>query len=336
MNANLPNTRRLVLMLSGEDSNDEELLDESEDGQGLGTIEVKPHLGLPHERFLLGEKIPAAPILLMGQDGKTIRPDPKEVIACMQPIHLHATRDHLVLLHQNLINITPQESASLLTAAQEFITEDFKQNIIYAGTYCWFISAGPFASLETHSIDQAHGRNIDWWLPRDTHENGIAKIWRKLQNEIQMLWHIHSVNESREERGMPTINSIWISGIGKLDDVQTPKLFNNINTVFGNHPLMRGLANFLEIPYRNLKNDPPTTQALAGAVIWFDHPEDLWPLISRALFDGQLDEIEVIDFPNGKERSRTYTSGDIKKRNPLAKLLFWRKSQLPTWQDLIK
>ena len=314
----------------------EELLDESEDKEISGFIEVKPWLGLPHERFLLGKKNPAAPILLLGQLGETIRPDPNEVIACMQPIHLHATRDHLVLLHQNLIDITPQESASLLKAAQEFITEDFKKSIIYAGTHYWFISAGPFASLETHSIDQAHGRNIDWWLPRDTHENGIAKAWRKLQNEIQMLWHIHSVNESREEHGMPTINSIWISGIGKLNDVQAPALFTKINTIFGNHPLLRGLANFLDIPYRDLKNDPPVTQDLVDAFIWLDQPEDLWPLVSAAILDGQLDEIEVIDFPTGKERSRIYTSRDIQKRKPLARLLFWRNTQLPSWQELIK
>ena len=335
MNANLPISRRLTLMLSGEDSINEEFLDEKAGIQTQGTVEIKPLMGLPHERFLIGEKVPAAPLLLMGQNGEIIKPNPQDVIACLQPIHLHATRDHLVLLHQNLIDITPEESVNLLKAAKEFITEDFKQNIIYAGTHYWFISAGPFTSLETHSVEQSHGRNIDWWLPRDTDEHGIAKLWRKLQNEIQMLWHIHFVNESREERGIPTINSVWISGIGKLDDFRTPTLFNHIKTLFGFHPLLMGLANYLEKPYRDLKVRPPTVQELAGAFVWPDQPEGLWPLISKSLFEGQLDELEVIDFPGGKERHRIYTIGDLQKRKPLFGLLFWQKSLTPSWQELI-
>ena len=82
MTANMIHRKRFTLMLSGEDAL--EL-----DNHPIGSA---PLNGLPHERFLLGEKVPAAPILLLGQSQLTVNPN--EMIACLQPVHLHATRDH--------------------------------------------------------------------------------------------------------------------------------------------------------------------------------------------------------------------------------------------------
>ena len=211
--------RRFTLLLSGED-----VLDEPESKEG-------PRQGLPHERFLLGEAMPLAPVLLLGQSKQVV--NPAEVIACLQPVHLHATRDHLILMGQNQIDLTAEESVQLLNAALPLIEEDFQNSILFQNQRYWFIPAGPFSSLASYSVDQAHGRNIGWWMPRDTHEEGIAKRWRKLQNEIQMLWHIDPVNEECEQRGIPSINSLWISGIGKLNDVQAPEALEKSQCLIG-------------------------------------------------------------------------------------------------------
>lgn len=47
----------------------------------------------------------------------------------------------------------------------------------------------------------------DWW-PQDE----SMKAWRKLLNEIQMVWHHHPVNEQRAELGLEPINSLWLYG----------------------------------------------------------------------------------------------------------------------------
>jgi hypothetical protein len=47
----------------------------------------------------------------------------------------------------------------------------------------------------------------DWW-PQDA----SMKAWRKLLNEIQMVWHHHPVNQQRMERGLEPINSLWLYG----------------------------------------------------------------------------------------------------------------------------
>ena len=314
MSTNLPlqsgSSRRFTLMLSGEDAINADL---------------EPPSGLPQERFLLGDKLPIAPVLLLGQS--TLAVNPNDVIACLQPVHLHATRDHLILMAHSQIDLTENESVKLLQIALPFIEEDFGNKILFQGQRDWFISAGPFASLATHSIDQAHGRNIDWWMPRDTNEVGVAKLWRKLQNEIQMLWHIDPVNEEREQRGYPSINSLWISGIGKLADIQTPQLLNYVNSIYGDHPLLIGLAKHLEIPHQHQID----FLRLQNAFAWIDRPEDIWDSLRDALFSNDLDEIAIIDFPKGQTRQRIFTAKDLNKKS----WAFWKKSEPLTWQEII-
>ena len=307
--------RRFTLMLSGEDALD------SEEEQALGDRPVK---GLPHERFLLGGHVPLAPVLLLGQTSQAV--NPSEAVACLQPIHLHATRDHLILMGQNQIDLTQTKSTELLKAALPFIEEDFQSSIMFEGQHYWFIPAGPFASLESYSIDQAHGRNIDWWMPRDTNENGIAKRWRKLQNEIQMLWHISSVNEEREKGGMPSINSLWISGIGKLSDVQAPQAIQQSSHLYGSHPLLAGLAKLYNIPHSKAFNIPA-----AGSFAWLEQAETIWPVLSTALMNKELDEVLLIDFPSGKVRERVFTAKDLDKKS----WAFWKKAEPLTWKEII-
>jgi hypothetical protein len=304
---------RFTLMVSGEDVMD------------AGLEQNAPPKGLPQERFLLGDRLPIAPVLLLSQSDLTVNPN--EAIACLQPVHLHATRDHLILMAQSQIDLTENESASLLDVALPFIEEDFGVKILLQGQRDWFIPAGPFASLATHSIDQAHGRNIDWWMPRDTSEAGIAKLWRKLQNEIQMLWHIDPVNQEREQRGYPSINSLWISGIGKLSDIQTPPLLENVNQIYGDHALLVGLAKYLEIPQQNEID----FSNLKNTFAWIDRPENIWDGLRKSLLNNELDEIEIIDFPKGQARHRIFTAKDLNKKS----WAFWKKSEPLTWQEII-
>ena len=305
--------RRFTLMVSGEDAID------------VGLEQNAPPSGLPQERFLLGEQLPIAPVLLLGQSDLAVNPN--ETIACLQPVHLHATRDHLILMAQSQIDLTENESTRLLNVALPFIEEDFGGKILFQGQRDWFIPAGPFASLATHSIDQAHGRNIDWWMPRDTSELGVAKLWRKLQNEIQMLWHIDPVNAEREQRGYPSINSLWISGIGKLSDIQIPQLLENVSRIYGDHPLLAGLAKYLEIPQQNEIN----FSNLQNAFAWIDNPESVWDRLRETLLNKKLDEIEIIDFPKGQVRHRIFTGKDLNKKS----WVFWKKSEPLTWSAII-
>ena len=303
--------RRFTLLLSGDDA-------------VADSLQNAPTRGLPHERFLLGDAVPTAPFELLGLQGGAI--DPNTVFACIQPVHLHATRDHLVLMHPDHIPLSAAESAALLAEAQPLLQDEFKAEIIAADPCHWFINPAHFASLATHSVDQAHGRNIDWWLPRDTTELGKARAWRKLQNEIQMLWHISPINEARQANGLPAINSIWISGIGSISDLQAPNELHTASHIITDHPALKGLAIHLHIPHQR----DVTADTLVGGFAWLADPAAIWPMLQSTLMDETLDELELIDFPNGIVRRRTIQKSNIKKGS----WAFWRAPTLLSWQEL--
>ena len=303
--------RRFTLLLSGDDA-------------VADSLQNAPTRGLPHERFLLGDAVPTAPFELLGLQGGAI--DPNTVFACIQPVHLHATRDHLVLMHPDHIPLTADESAALLEEAKPLLQDEFKAEIIAADPCHWFINPAHFASLATHSVDQAHGRNIDWWLPRDTTELGAARAWRKLQNEIQMLWHISPINEARQASGLPAINSIWISGIGSIDDLQTPNEIQVASNIITDHPVLKGIAHHLTIPC----SGAVTADTLIGGFAWLKDPSAIWLMLQSTLMDETLDELELIDFPNGIVRRRTIQKSNIKKGS----WAFWRAPTLLSWQEL--
>ncbi len=305
--------RQFTLLLSGDDA-------------VADSLQTAPTRGLPHERFLLGDTVPAAPFALLGLQGGTI--DSNTVFACIQPVHLHATRDHLVLMHPDHIPLTAIESAALLAEAQPLLQDEFKVDVIAADSHYWFINPAHFASLATHSVDQAHGRNIDWWLPRDTTEAGRARAWRKLQNEIQMLWHISSVNETRQANGQPAINSIWISGIGSIRDLQAPDSIRMASQIITDHPVLKGLAIHLHIPHQR----DVTADTLVGGFAWLADPAAIWPMLQSALLDEALDELELIDFPNGLLRKRTIQKSDVKRGS----WAFWRAPTLLSWQEIME
>ena len=303
--------RRFTLLLSGDDA-------------VADSLQTAPTQGLPHERFLLGDSVPAAPFALLGLQGGAI--ESNAVLACIQPVHLHATRDHLVLMHPDHIPLTAAESAALLEEAKPLFQDEFKAEIIAADPCHWFIKPAHFASLATHSVDQAHGRNIDWWLPRDTVEIGTARAWRKLQNEIQMLWHISPINEARQASGLPAINSIWISGIGSIGDLQAPNEIRAASYIITDYPVLKGIAHHLTIPC----SGAVTADTLIGGFAWLQDPAVIWPMLQSALLNEALDELELIDFPNGVPRKRTIQKSDIKKRS----WAFWRVPTLLSWQEL--
>lgn len=64
--------------------------------------------------------------------------------------------------------------------------------------------------VRLHSISPAAVSALsvsDLWPQQDS-----LKTWRKLLNEIQMVWHTDPVNEHRTQRGQFPANSLWLYG----------------------------------------------------------------------------------------------------------------------------
>lgn len=301
--------KHLTFLLDGEDELDHE------------SAQFAAH-GLPHELYLLGQSFALGAALAgkqaLGQD---------ELI-CIEPIHLHATRDHLVLLQLDAFNIAADDLKQLMNEASAVFMDEGLGPLTQVTPFQWLGKTEFFKTLHTHSAAQAQGRNIDWWLPKDTKELGLAKRWRRIQNEVQMRWHIHPINQAREEQGLPTVNSIWLSGIGNQADLQFASELNGAQQIISDKPWMPKLAENLNIPL--IDTWPSQTELLANTnFIWHSQAKDIWSSISRLLMEDDL-EVELIDFKKSL-RKRRFRSADF-RTHPLA---FWRKAQPPSWEELI-
>jgi len=65
------------------------------------------------------------------------------------------------------------------------------------------------------SLGEVAGKDVQNYLPA----GGEALEWHRLFNESQMVLHEHAVNERREARGAPALNSVWFWGGGVLPTV---------------------------------------------------------------------------------------------------------------------
>lgn len=139
----------------------------------------------------------------------------------INPVHIHVASDHLVVTDQRRLAISNEESLTLFNAAKE-MCDELGKTLIYGDAKNWFLRADDWHELKTASLDAASGHNIDIWIA----EGDKAKEWRKLQNEIQMIWHISPINEQRAERGDALINSVWLhSGSAGLNANMLPVFY---------------------------------------------------------------------------------------------------------------
>lgn len=146
------------------------------------------------------------------------------------PCHWQVGHKHIVMSSTDLPDFPQSESQALLAAMQPFFEED-GISLQFDRPDRWLAHGKPLAGLATASLDRVAGRNVASWMPRGT---GAARLQR-LQSEMQMLLYTHPVNDARTERGMPPVNSFWLSGTGNLPQLPAaparqvkPELINTL------------------------------------------------------------------------------------------------------------
>ncbi|HEV3428782.1 MAG TPA: regulator [Paraburkholderia sp.] len=161
------------------------------------------------------DEAPLAPWMLLA-DGGT----PGDATwACIQPVHVRIAHDHLVLIDPASLELTDADAAALFAVAKPLI-EELGIRVEAPTPQRWYLSSDQFGTLAGASPLRASGRNIEIWLPHEAHSGQRSRAWMKVQNEVQMAWFEHPVNEARESRGLPAVNSIWFHAQGALRPVQ--------------------------------------------------------------------------------------------------------------------
>ncbi|WP_283149582.1 hypothetical protein [Silvimonas soli] len=278
------------------------------------------------ERFGL-RSLPVAPLTLGvdfpgAEPGYWLRAD---------PVHLHVGRDQLSLQDGRSFDITQADADALISSLNGLFKDDGYE--FFAPTpQRWYLRLPLDPQLRCTPIDAVIGRNIDPFLPKGPD----ALQWHRALNEIQMLFYTNPVNDQREARGEPSINSIWLWGGGDWPLPRKPVVPEQ--WVLGDDPVLQALvkagqgktaalpAHASELPRHDamvvldvlgdelIANDPhgwrTTWQKLESN--WFA------PLLEQ-LRAGRLDSV-ALSFPE---------IGLAVEANRSLRWRFWRRPRLP-------
>ncbi len=172
------------------------------------------------QAFQLGDAPLAAGALTVSNAGEAFW-------ARADPVHLRLMRDRLILVPGAALAIAAEEAAALCEALnRHFAGLAFEA----AQPSCWCLRLAdelPDFSLE-NPLELA-GREVGFAMPAGAH---------RLVNEAQMLLHAHPVNEAREARGEPAVNSLWLWGAGRAPRVPESPW----QSVSAADPLVLGIA----------------------------------------------------------------------------------------------
>ena len=133
--------------------------------------------------------------------------NPSETVWLAELSAISVGREGATIAHPASFELTNDEADALFDAVSG-LWADRAISALPLNARQWRIWLDPIASTRSLTPSaMAEMRLTDWWPQEDS-----LREWRRLLNEIQMVWHEHPVNLAREERGEVPINSLWLYG----------------------------------------------------------------------------------------------------------------------------
>jgi hypothetical protein len=129
--------------------------------------------------------------------------------ALLTPAHWRLGTEQVSLVDPAALALDEPGSRALLDAVRELFTSE-GYTVTWGAPTRWYLRHDSLATLPTAALDRVVGRNVDRWLGTQPE----ARRLRRLQSEVQMVWHAHPLNAEREARGQLPVNSFWVSGSG--------------------------------------------------------------------------------------------------------------------------
>src|SRR2546422_713156 len=173
------------------------------------------------------------------------------------PVHLRLMRDRLILVPAAAFGVSREEAEALCETLNEHFAG--RLDILPVQPQRWSARLQMELEVSASSPFDLAGRELQAPQPGDA-----------VLNEAQMVLHEHPVNEAREARGEPAVNSLWLWGAGRVP----LKTQSRWQSVAADDPLAVGLARVAGARQRGLP---------ASAAAWLERlPQDGGhPLLAR-------------------------------------------------------
>ena len=154
-------------------------------------------------------------------------------------VHLQAGMDDLRLQLPTPPSV--DEQAQLLASVQPLLSlAGFDLQASSGASPSLYLMTTRSLRLSCYSPRAGFATRVYDILPQGEHGPEL----RRLMTEVQMLLHEHPVNNLRTQRGLPTLNALWLWGAAPVDLV-TERCQQRL---LSNHPYVQGLAEHLHLP----------------------------------------------------------------------------------------
>lgn len=149
------------------------------------------------------------------------------------PVHLQLQRNSTRLMAAPALTLNDEEAAALTAALNVHFGPD---GITLAAPQPtrWYIQQHEAAGVTAPTLSSAAGRS----LAQTPLTGSSASHWHRVLTEAQMVLHEHPVNQAREARGLPAVNSLLLWGGGRKPAVPG----RHFSAVWSDDPLATALA----------------------------------------------------------------------------------------------
>ncbi|HET9679929.1 MAG TPA: hypothetical protein VFP95_05120 [Gammaproteobacteria bacterium] len=233
----------------------------------------------------------------------------------LEPVHFRPDRDDLMLFGPEKLELTIEEGAALAASVRDHLAEE-NLSLEINEPQRWYLPFETPPDCRFADLSVVNGQPIGEAMPTGKD----APIFKSLLNQLQMLLHVHPVNQVRTEQGKLTANGVWFWGGGAFGEIN-PRQWD---AVWTNTALFRGLALLAgNEPARVPDNfntwfaaDPQGEQLIVLPAVDLKALESEWfePML-LALQEKLLDKV-VINLPASK---RTFSL------TPRRLKYFWRR-----------
>ncbi len=169
--------------------------------------------------------------------------DANSIWLCADPLHLAVDVTHVYAVGNAYLDLTTAEVDAYVSAINAHLPVGLE--LVAPHPLRWYLK------LERRwDITCAHPHEIFAKTIRDKMPQGVDGVFaRALFNEIQMLLHSHAGNRVRQQAGQPTLDALWLWGVGAA--LPLPRM-NQFDCVQSNDPLALALARRQRIPVADL------------------------------------------------------------------------------------